>query len=218
MWCVPSLNEEFLERMEDVLNLYEKPFNPEEPVICLDEKPLQLLDHAKPETPLRKPGQTHKIDYEYIRRGTANIFCVVEPKAGRHFAYVSKQKKGIDFAKIIYRVARNYPKAKTIHLVMDNYGTHFIKSMIKKYGEEKGQEIWERFTVHYTPKHASWLDQAEIEIGIMNRQCLGKRRFSDIKTLRKNVNAWKKRMNKQQVKFDWRFTFQKAKIKFRLND
>lgn len=138
MWCVPSLNEEFKERMEDVLNLYERPYHSEEPVVCIDEKPLQLLDHAKPETPMRKPGQTHKIDYEYKRRGSVNIFCAVEPKAGRHFAYVTKRKKGPDFAKVLYRIARNYPNAKTIHLVMDNYCTHFLKSLIKQYDEEKG--------------------------------------------------------------------------------
>ncbi|WP_230391701.1 MULTISPECIES: IS630 family transposase [unclassified Oceanispirochaeta] len=204
--------------MEDVLNLYERPYNPVEPVVCLDEKPLQLLDHAKPETPIRKPGQAHKIDYEYKRRGTANIFCAVEPKAGRHFAYVSKRKEGKDFAKVLYRIARNYPEAITIHLVMDNYCTHSMKSLTRRYGEEKGKEIWERFTVHFTPKHASWLDQAEIEIGIMNRQCLGGKRFPNIEILRKNVNAWKNRMNKQKVKFDWKFTFKKAKIKFRLDD
>ena len=204
--------------MKDVLNLYDKPYNSEEPVVCLDEKPLQLLGHAKPESPVRRPGQIHKIDYEYKRRGTANVFCVVEPKGGNHFAYVSKRKEGKDFAKIIYRIARNYPEAKTIHLVMDNYCTHFLPSLIKRYGEEQAKKIWSRFTVHYTPKHASWLNQAEIEIGIMNKQCLGIKRFSCIEELRTSVTAWKNRMNKRKVRFDWTFTFKKAEKKFRLND
>lgn len=216
MWCVPRLTDEFVERMKDVLNLYEKSYIEDEPVLCIDEKPLQLLDHSRAPIPVKKSGMIKKIDYEYKRKGTANIFSVVEPKAGRHYAYVSKRKTGIDFAKILYRISRNYVDTRTIHLVMDNYSTHSFKSLVKRYGETKAKMIWDRFTIHYTPKHASWLNQAEIEIGILSRQCLGSRRFGSICELRTNVNAWKKRINKKKVIINWKFTTKDAMKKFKL--
>ncbi len=216
MWCVPKLTDEFIERMKDVLDLYEKNYNNDEPVICIDEKPLQLLEDSRAPIPAKKSGMIKKIDYEYRRKGTVNIFSVVEPKAGRHFAYVSKRKTGIDFAKILYRITRNYKNARTIHIVMDNYSTHSFKSLSNRYGEVKAKKIWEKFTVHYTPKHASWLNQAEIEIGILSRQCLGSKRFGNIEKLRKSVNAWKKRINKNKVVINWKFTTKDAMKKFKL--
>jgi hypothetical protein len=124
----------------------------------------------------------------------------VEPKAGRHFAYVSARKTGKDFSKILFRISRNYPEAKKTHIVMDNYRTHSLKSMILRYSDEKGAQIWNRFVVHYTSKHARWLNQAEIEIGILSKQCLGQERFETIEKLRNSVNAWKSRMNKKRLK------------------
>lgn len=213
MWCIPEMTPEFIERMEDVLNLYEKPYNSDEPVVCLDEKPVQLLKDAR-ETIPEKPGSIRKRDYEYIRAGTANVFCVVEPKGGRHFTYATKNRKGKEFAKVMNRIANHYASADKIHLVMDNLRTHCLKSMTDFYGVEKGTEIWNRFEIHFTPKHASWLDQAEIEIGIYSRQCLGKSRVGDIDELRKRTNAWNKEVNRKKLMINWQFTTKKAREKF----
>lgn len=213
MWCIPEMTPEFIERMEDVLNLYEKPYNSDEPVICLDEKPIQLLKDSRDIIP-EKPGSIRKRDYEYIRAGTANVFCIVEPKGGRHFTYVTKNRKGKEFAKVLNRLAKHYTAAKRIHLVMDNLRTHSLKSLTDFYGMKQGTEIWNKFEIHFTPKHASWLDQAEIEIGIYSRQCLGKIRISNIDELRKRTNAWNKMVNKKKLKIKWEFTTKKAREKF----
>ena len=151
MWCIPEFTQEYAERMEDVLDLYEKPLNPKEPVVCLDEKPVQLLEDARKSIVADKPGAIFKRDYEYVRGGTANVFCGVEPKAGKHFTRVTKNRKGPAFAKMISRIAKAYPKKKTIHLVMDNLSTHGKKSLTDFYGEKRGGEIWDKFTPHYTP-------------------------------------------------------------------
>ena len=214
MWCIPEMTPEFIERMEDVLNLYEKPFNSKEPVICLDEKPVQLVKDGRESIP-GKPGSIKKRDYEYIRAGTANVFCAVEPKGGRHFTYVTKNRKGKEFAKVLNRIANQYFHAEKIHLVMDNLKTHSLKSLTDFYGLEKGTDIWNKFELHFTPKHASWLDQAEIEIGIYSRQCLGKNRIGDIDELRKKTNAWNKEANKKKLKINWQFTTKDARKKFR---
>lgn len=214
MWCIPELTPEFIERMEDVLDLYAKPFNPKEPVVCLDEKPVQLVYDARESIPGR-PGKIKKRDYEYKRAGTANVFCAVEPKGGRHFTYVTKNRKGKEFAKVLHRIARHYSHADKIHLVMDNLRTHSQKSLTDFYGEEKGTKLWSRFEIHFTPKHASWLDQAEIEIGIYSRQCLGKSRIGCINELRKKTNAWNKKVNKKKLKINWKFTTKKAREKFK---
>jgi hypothetical protein len=201
--------------MEDVLNLYEKPLNLKEPVVCLDEKPVQLREDARKPIIADRPGTIFKRDYEYVRGGTANVFCAVEPKAGRHFTRVTQNRKGPAFAKMISRIVRAYPGKKTIHLVMDNLSTHGRKSLTDFYGEKRGGKIWGKFTLHYTPKHASWLDQAEIEIGIFSRQCLGKDRIGDIPALRRRASAWNRRMNRQRRKINWRFTAMDARRKFR---
>ena len=214
MWCIPELTPEFIERMEDVLNLYKKEYNPLEPVICLDEKPVQLIKDARESIP-GKSGSIKKRDYEYIRAGTANVFCIVEPKGGRHFTYVTKNRKGKEFAKVLNRIANHYPHADKIHLVMDNLNTHSQKSLTDFYGEKKGTDIWNRFEIHFTPKHASWLDQAEIEIGIYSRQCLGKSRTGGIDELRKKTNAWNKEVNKKKLKINWMFTTKEARGKFK---
>jgi transposase len=214
MWCIPELNEEFIERMEKILKTYEKPYNPKEPVICFDEKPVQLLlDYRKPL--LMRPGTIKKNDSEYIRKGTANIFVTVEPKAGNHYLYVTKNKTGNEFAKVIKRLSEKYPNVKTIHLVMDNYSTHTLKSLTNAYGLYQGKRIWKKFTVHYTPKHASWLNQAEIGISMVSKQCLGKSRTGDFDELRKKVNAWQKTANKKKIKIHWQFTTKKAREKFK---
>lgn len=215
MWCVPRLNEAYIERMEDVLKTYEKPYNPKEPVICLDEKPIQLLDSIRKGTPRTPEGKAERVDYEYKRCGTANVFCVVEPKAGRHITKATENRKKPAFAKLIANISNKYDSAEKIHLIMDNLNTHNQSSLIESFGEKKASEIWSRFKIHYTPKHASWLNQAEIEIGIYSRQCLGKTRIPDILTLKNKTRAWNKRMNRTMRKIDWTFTVRKARKKFK---
>ena len=214
MWCIGEITPEYRKRMEDVLEVYERPYSPREPVVCLDERPVQLLDEKREPRPMR-PGKTARRDGEYIRCGTANIFCAVEPKAGRHFTRVTENRKGPQFASMLSSLAAKYPKAKTIHLVMDNLNTHIEKPLIERYGYKEGHRIWKRFSVHYTPKHGSWLNQAEIEISLLSRQCLGKRRIPEILKLRSEITAWNRRVNRNRTKIDWHFSRKKARKIFR---
>jgi len=211
---MPELDDEYIEKMEAVLETYEKPLNPDEPVVCFDEKPVTL--HADVRAPERAaPGQVAKQDGEYERCGTANVFCAVEPKAGRHFTFPTPDRSGAEFAQVIVKVAAQYPTAKTIHLVMDNLNIHCKKSLTDYYGEAAGAAIWDRFTVHYSPKHGSWLNQAEIEIGIFSRQCLGTRRIPDLKKLKREARAWNRRVNRARLKIKWTFDRKAARKKFR---
>jgi len=199
MWCVADLDDDYIACMEDVLETYEKPYNSAHPVVCLDEKPVML--HADVRSPTSAtPGREARYDSEYQRRGTANVFCAVEPKAGRHFTFVTPNRSGVEFAKALFELALAYPEAETIHLVMDNLSTHTRKSLTDLCGDEFGGEIWSCFTPHYTPKHGSWLNQAEIEIGMFSRQCLGKRRIQDLATLGREAAAWNRRVNRDRVK------------------
>jgi len=162
MWCVAELNEEYIAKMEDVLEVYERPYNPKEPVVCLDEKPVTLHADVRPALPA-KPGRETRQDNEYERRGTANLFCAVEPKAGRHFTFATPDRSAPEFVKVAVDLALRYPAAKTIHLIVDNLNIHRRKSLTDLLGDEIGAEVWDRFTIHYTPTHGSWLNQAEIE-------------------------------------------------------
>jgi hypothetical protein len=213
MWCVADLNEEYVAKMEDVLATYEQPYDPQEPVVCLDEKPVTLHAEVRPASPAR-PGREARRDNEYERCGTANVFCAVEPKAGRHFTFPTPDRSAVEFAHVVFELADQYPQANTIHLVMDNLNIHRRKSLTDLLGTEIGSEVWDRFTVHYTPKHGSWLNQAEIEIGIFSRQCLGKRRIPDLRTLRQEAHAWNRRINRARTKINWKFTRKAARRKF----
>jgi hypothetical protein len=213
MWCVGELNKEYVAKMEDVLETYEKPYDPDEPVVCLDEKPVTLHADVRPATPAA-PGREARRDNEYERRGTANVFCAVEPKAGRHFTFPTPDRSGFEFAQVAVTLALEYPGAKTIHLVMDNLNIHSRKSLRDVFGDEMATEVWDRFTVHHTPTHGSWLNQAEIEIGIFARQCLGKRRIPDLKTLRREAGAWNRRINRAGTKINWKFGRKEARRKF----
>ena len=214
MWCVGQLDDDYIACMEDVLETYERPYDPTEPVVCLDEKPVTLHADVRPPTPAA-PGRKARRDSEYERCGTANVFCAVEPKAGRHFTFATPDRSGVEFAKALFELAMAYPEAETIHLVMDNLSTHSRKSLTDLCGEEFGAEIWDAFTPHYTPAHGSWLNQAEIEIGLFSRQCLGNRRISDLATLHRQAAAWNRRVNRERVKIDWRFDRQAARRTFR---
>jgi hypothetical protein len=216
MWCVAELNDEYIAKMEDVLEVYERPYDPEEPVVCLDEKPLTLHADVRPASPA-KPGREARQDNEYKRNGTANVFCAVEPKAGRHFTVATPDRSGFEFAKVAFELALCYPAARTIHLILDNLNIHRRKSLTDLLGPEIGNEVWDRFTVHYTPTHGSWLNQAEIEISLFSRQCLGTRRIPDLKSLRSQSRAWNRRMNRDRVKINWKFDRRAARCKFGYN-
>jgi hypothetical protein len=213
MWCVAELNDEYVTKMEDVLETYEKPYDPQEPVVCLDEKPVTLHADIRPASPAQ-PGREARQDSEYERRGTANVFCAVEPKAGRHFTFATPDRSAFEFARVACQLAMEYPDAETIHLVMDNLNIHRRRSLTSVFGVEIGNEIWDRFTVHFTPRHGSWLNQAEIEIGLFSRQCLGARRIPDLQTLRRESRAWNRRMNRDRVKINWTFDRRAARRKF----
>ena len=214
MWCVAELSDQYIAKMEDVLETYEKPYDPAEPVVCLDEKPVTLHADVRPPSPA-KPGREARRDNEYERCGTANVFYGVEPKAGRHFTFPTPDRSGFEFAQVAAELVFQYPDAKTIHLVMDNLSSHTRKSLTDLYGAELGCEIWDCFTVHYTPTHGSWLNQAEIEISLFSRQCLGTRRIPDLQTLRREARAWNRRMNRDRVKINWKFDRRAARRKFR---
>jgi hypothetical protein len=205
MWCVAEVNEAYLERMEDVLEIYERPYHPQEPVVCLDEKPVVLHRDLRPSTQAQ-PHHPAKRDYEYQRRGTANVFCAVEPLAGRHFAWPTPNRSGEQFARMLQRLAKAYPGARTIHLVLDNLSTHARSSLARLLGPDQAAQLWNRFTIHHTPKHASWLNQAEIEISIFARQCLGSRRMPSLPALRAECAAWNRSVNRQRLKINWTFS------------
>ena len=161
------------------------------------------------------PGREARRDSEYERCGTANTFCALEPKAGRHFTSPTPDRSAFEFARFLYDLAMQYADAQTIHLVMDNLNIHVRKSLTGVFGEEIGGEIWDRFTVYYTPKHGSWLNQAEIEISLFARQCLGRRRIPNLATLRREAKSWNRRMNREHKKINWKFDRKAARLKFR---
>ena len=200
--------------MEDVLEVYEKPLSAEEPVVCVDEKPVTLHEEVRDPIPM-KPGSVAKRDNEYERCGTANVFCGIEPQAGVHFTKVTPTRSSPEFADFIQSVANHYGAAQTIHLVMDNLSSHTKKALTERFGEEEGEALWDRFTVHYTPVHGSWLNQAELEIGLFSRQCLGKRRFGTIQILRAEARAWNRRTNRNRTTIKWTFDRKKARKKFK---
>jgi len=217
MWCVAELDEDYIRQMEEVLALYEKPYRKAEPVVCLDEKPICLHADARPTSPAR-PGQVAKRDNEYRRCGTANVFAVVEPKAGRHFARATPNRSAAQFAMVIRDLVAAYPFARKIHLVMDNLNIHCRKSLTDHLGQQEGAYLWGRLRVHYTPKHGSWLNQAEIELSLISRQCLGTRRLPSLALLKSELRAWNARANRNRTRINWKFTRKAARTTFRYND
>lgn len=207
MWCIPALDEVYKRRMTDILTTYERPYNASFPVVCLDEKRVSL--HADTRPPW--VGKITRRDAEYRRHGTANIFMMTQPRGGRHYVRVTKTRKKSDFAACLRWLASLYKDATKIHLVMDNLNTHKESSLIETYGEIEGRRLWEQFIPHYTPKHGSWLNQAEIAISVMQRCCLGTNRYATPEQLRAVTTAFWKRRRKERWKIDWRFTVAKAK-------
>jgi hypothetical protein len=214
MWCVPAIDEEFVERMEDVLEVYARPLDAAEPVVCFDERPVVLHTSERPGQPMA-PAKPARTDYEYVRQGTANIFCIVEPLTGRRQTHATNDRTGRAFGIAMGRIARRYHEAKTIHIVLDNLSTHTEKSLIVAYGPDEGRRLWSRFTVHYTPKHASWLNAAEMEASLVARECLGRRRIGALWPLQREVCAWNRRADRQRRAINWKFRVADARRVFR---
>ena len=214
MWCIGVLTEEYRRRMYDVLALYARPYRAQEPVICIDEKSKQLIRDSR--RPLSmKPGMPAKCDYEYVREGTCNVFVAVEPKGGRRTIEVTERRTKPDFVGFVRQLLEHtYASAKKVHLVLDNLNTHFRSCFEEVLGRSAAHALLRRVEFHHTPKHASWLNMAEIEISILERQCLG-RRLMDRATARREVNAWERRRNAEGRGIDWTFTRQDADRKLR---
>ena len=198
--------------MEDVLDVYERPYDERYPVVCMDEKPYQLLGEAREPLPM-VPGSDRKVDSEYIRNGTCSIFAFIEPLGGKHHVSVREQRTATDWAEEIkYLSDVMYPDAEKIVLVMDNLNTHKPASLYKKYPAAEARRIIRRLEIHYTPKHGSWLDIAEIELNVMTRQCLA-RRIESLSQLREELVAWEQERNVAAAKVNWQFRTSDARVK-----
>lgn len=209
MWCIQAITEEYRRRMYDLLELYQQGYNPNELLVCMDEKSKQLLEDSR--HPIEaKPGKPEKYDYEYKRKGTCNLFVAVAPKAGIRIVKVTDRRTKEDFAYFIEDlVEKHFPKATYIQLVLDNLNTHFEGSLIETFGKRKTNRLLKKIKFIYTPKHGSWLNMAEIEINIMDRQCTGGRIESKEK-LESAVKIWSKERNDKQCNIEWKFTRQDA--------
>ena len=201
--------------MEDVLEVYARPYDPAKPVVCMDEKPFQLLGETRERLP-GKPGTVEKVDHEYIREGTCSIFMFTEPLAGWRYAQAFEQRTKKDWALRVKWVLDNqYPDAKKVVLVMDNLNTHTPSSLYEAFPPEEAFGLAQRLEIHYTPKHGSWLDTAEIELSALAAQCLGNRRIPSIEALNKELRAWETRWNANQKGVDWHFTTADARTKLK---
>jgi transposase len=212
MWCIPKVDAEFVARMEDVLDLYAEAPDERRPVVCFDETPRQLIGEAR--VPIAaKPGRPARVDYEYVRNGTANVFMFVDAHRPWRHAKVTDRRTSRDFAECMRDLAdRHYPKAERIRVVMDNLSTHTPAALYEHLDPAEARRILRRLEFHYTPKHASWLNMVEIEIGVMVRQCLD-RRIPDKATLVSEVAAWNRRRNRERARINWLFTVQRAREK-----
>lgn len=215
-WCIPpEHNGAFVAAMEDVLAVYARPYNQQKPVVCMDEKPYQLLDHARESLPAR-PGSTEKIDNEYIRNGTCSIFIFTEPLAGWREAEALPRRTKLDWAhKVKWLLDEQYPDAEKLVLVMDNLNTHAISSLYEAFPPEEAFRLSQRLEIHFTPKHGSWLNIAECELSSLAAQCLGSQRIADIQALNTELSAWHTRRNCTQKGVDWQFTTADARIKLK---
>jgi len=215
-WCLPpgKPDAEFVCQMEDVLDIYERPANPDEPLVCMDEMPKQLIGEKRMPLP-SSPGQPQLVDYEYKRNGVANIFMAVEPLTGRTVTEVTRRRTKVDWAHFMKKlVDQVYATAKKIILVMDNLNIHAKASLYEAFEPGEAKRIADKLEIHYTPKHASWLNMAEIELSILFGQCLD-RRIPAIQLLEKEVCAWEYNRNHKLTPIKWQFTTQNARIKLR---
>lgn len=199
--------------MEQVLDVYKRPYDTNNPVVNMDESPKQLIGETKTPLPV-KPGQERRYDYEYERKGMCNIFMACEALAGKRHVKITKRKTKKDWAVFIKEIADHYKDAEKITLVMDNLNTHKPASLYEVFSPEEAKKIWDRFEFVYTPKHGSWLNIAEIELNVLTGQCLN-RRISKFETVRKEVKAWQLHRNNKEATVDWQFTNDQARIKLK---
>ncbi|HWG42254.1 MAG TPA: IS630 family transposase [Gemmataceae bacterium] len=214
-WVLPpKANAGFVAAMEDVLEVYAQPHDPKRPQVCFDEGGKQLIGEVRPPLPVR-PGSPRREDYEYERNGTANLFMVFEPLAGTRHVEVTERRTNQDFARMMQRLVDEwYPEAEKIVLVMDNLSTHTPAALYEAFEPAEARRLVEKLEWHYTPKHGSWLNVAEMELSVLARQCLD-RRIPDLETLRQEVAAWQQKRNAAVVKVDWQFTTADARVKLK---
>jgi transposase len=212
MWCIPAVNGEYVARMEDVLELYAEEPDPSRPVVCFDETPRQLIGEAR--VPIAaEPGKPARADYEYVRNGTANVFMFVDVNRPWRHAKVTDQRTCVDFAECMRDlVDKHYPKAELIRVVLDNLSAHSAGALYQAFAPEEARRILGRLEFHFTPKHASWLNMVEIEIGVMVKQCLD-RRIPDKATLVSEIASWQRRRNAERAGIKWMFTVERARAK-----
>jgi hypothetical protein len=200
--------------MERVLDVYKRSYDSDNPVICMDESPKQLIDEGRPSESM-KPGQEARVDYEYVRNGVINIFMANEPLRGKRYVDVTEFKTKKDWALFVKKIAdEKYPNAKRITLVMDNFKTHSSSAFYETFEPKEAKRIWDRFEFIYTPKHGSWLNMAEIELHVLNGQCLN-RHISSIDQVKEEVEAWQLNRNNKNSKIDWQFTNNDARVKLK---
>jgi hypothetical protein len=198
--------------MEDILNLYEQPYDPIQPLICFDERPCQLISDVLQPLPM-EAGKPMREDYHYQRNGVCTVFLALEPKTGRRFIEVRQKRTKKDYAQFMAKVAQNYPDADKIRIVQDNLNTHSPSSFYEAFNPEEAFSLSQRFEMHYTPKSASWLNMVEIELSILSKQCLD-RRIGDMETLEQEVKAWTIERNRTKATIQWQFTNDNAREKF----
>lgn len=215
MWCIPpECDAEFVCAMENVLAVYKRPYDPRYPTVCFDEKSKQLVGETVIPIPA-KAGQPERHDYEYIRKGTANLFMFVDPLRGWRHVNVTSRRTKLDFARQMKELVDvHYPKAKKITLVMDNLNTHKMSCLYEAFPPQEARRIIEKIEVVHTPKHGSWLNMAECELSVLEKQCLGDR-IGEEATLRQRVSIWNADRNNRSKKIDWRFETADARIKLR---
>jgi len=199
--------------MEQVLDVYKRPFDEKRPVVCMDESPKQLISEVKSSVPMAK-GRVERIDYEYVRHGMVNIFIANEPLKGKRMIQVTEFKKKQDWAKFIKKISDDYPDAEKITLVMDNFKTHSPSSLYETFEPEEAKRIWDRFEFVFTPRHGSWLNMAEIELHVLSSQCLS-RHISTMEEITKEVKAWENDRNNKNSKINWQFTTKDSRVKLR---
>lgn len=212
MWCIPKVDAEFVARMEDVLDLYAEAPDENRPVVCFDETPRQLIGEARVPV-VARPGKTARVDYEYVRNGTANVFMFVDAHRPWRHAKVTDRRANRDFAECMRDlVDQHYPSADCIRVVLDNLSTHKPASLYEAFAPDEARRILRRLEFHYTPKHASWLNMVEIEIGVMVAQCLD-RRIPNKAILISEVAQWERRRNAERARIKWLFTVDRARVK-----
>jgi hypothetical protein len=215
MWCIPPQEDaRFVAQMEDVLEVYERPYDEMRPVVCLDEAAKQILGEVRAPLPL-KAGQPERFDNEYERRGTCALFMMFEPLASWREVVVRERRTGMDYAQVVrYLCDEKYPDAEKIVLVQDNLNTHGVWSLYQASEPHEAQRLAKRIEWHYTPRHGSWLNMAEIELSVLARQCL-KERMESQENIERQVKTWQERRNAQKVKVEWRFGIKDARCKLK---